>query len=142
MISKSVDLEFLQKHIEFEELIKETLDDRLLYIEGLEIIKRSQLYGLYQGDLLVGFYSLDDYGDCVEVHVYIFKSCRRYSLGAFRHIFAIQDKHIKTSVYGTHLHVVNFLKRLGFLVIGTLNDELVKNGKTYDVTELLYFQGD
>ena len=140
MISKKVNLEFLQEHPQFKEVVKETLDDRLKYIEGLEIIKRSQLYGLYKGDSLVGFYTLDDYVEYVEIHVYMFKNSRKYSLEAFRHIFANQNNHIKTSVYGTHLHVITFLKRLGFVIIGTLKNELTKNNNTYDVTELLYIQ--
>ena len=140
MISKQVNLESLQEYAQFEEVVKETLDDRLKYIEGLEIIKRSQLYGLYKGDSLVGFYTSDDYVEYVEIHVYMFKNSRRYSLEAFRHIFSNQNNHIKTSVYGTHLHVIEFLKRLGFVIIGTLKNELTKNNNTYDVTELLYIQ--
>lgn len=138
MHSVSVDLEFLLNDSHFEELINETLDDRLIYKEGLEFLKQSQLFALYKGDVLIGFYSVDDLRDSVEAHAYIFKSYRKYSLSALRFIIASQDKNIKTSVYGTHMHVLKFLQRVGFAVTGTLHGALVKNGKSYDVVELLY----
>lgn len=140
MISNSVNIEFLQKQEGFEEVIKETLDDRLKYIDGLEILKSSQLYGLYKGDSLVGFYSVDDFIDCVEAHVYMFKTHRRYSLEALRLVVASQNKHIKTSVYGTHTHIVKFLQRLGFTPFNIIKDGVMKNDKLYDVTELLFIQ--
>lgn len=140
MISKSVSIEFLQKVPLFKDLIDETLDDRLIYNEGLEFLKQSQLIALYKGDQLIGFYSLDDLGDCVEAHAYIFKSCRKYSIEALRYIIASQSKDIKTSVYGTHLHVLKFLTKVGFVITDTLNNALVKNGNTYDVVGLIYIK--
>lgn len=140
MIDKSVSIEFLQKLPLFKELIDETLDDRLIYNEGLEFLQQSHLLALYKGDHMIGFYSLDDLGDFVEAHAYIFKSCRKYSLEALRYIVASQSKDIKTSVYGTHLHVLKFLHRLGFTTTGTLNNALVKDGKTYNVIELFYIK--
>lgn len=140
MISKSVSIEFLQKQPLFKDLIDETLDDRLLYSEGLEFIKQSQLIALFKKDELVGFYTLDELGDCVEAHAYIFKNHRKYSLEALRYIISSQSKDIKTSVYGTHLHVQKFLTRAGFVYSGTLKDALMKGGELYDVVELLYIK--
>lgn len=140
MISKSVSIEFLQKQPLFKALIDETLDDRLLYNEGLEFLKQSQLVGLWKDDQMIGFYSLDDLGDCVEAHAYIFKGCRNYSLEALRYIIASQSKDIKTSVYGTHLHVLKFLTKIGFTITGTLKDALKKDGDLFDVVELIYIK--
>lgn len=140
MIDKNVSIEFLQKQPLFKDLIDETLDDRLLYNEGLELLGQSQLIALYKEDVLIGFYSLDDLGDCVEAHAYIFKGCRRHSLEALRFIIASQSKDIKTSVYGTHLHVLKFLTKAGFTPIGTLKDALKKGGELHDVVELLYIK--
>lgn len=140
MISKNVSIEFLQDQIFFKDLFDETIDDRIVYKEGLELLAESRLIGLYKNKQLIGFYSLDDLGDSVEAHAYIFKGCRRYSLEALRYIIESQDKDIKTSVYGTHLHVLNFLTRVGFVETGVLKDALVKNGKVYDVVELIYIK--
>lgn len=138
MKSVSVSLDCLLNDSSFEDLIQETVDDRLLYIEALELLKHSQLFSLTEGDACIGFYSIDDLDDSVEAHAYILKSYRKYSLSALRHIIASQDKNIKTSVYGSHLHVLKFLTRVGFVVTNTLCNALVKHGKTYDVVELLY----
>ncbi|MGL5012698.1 MAG: hypothetical protein ACRC6V_00190 [Bacteroidales bacterium] len=140
MISKSVSIEFLQNQPSFKELIEETLDDRLIYKEGLEVLSQSHLIILYKGDQAVGFYSLDDLGDCVEAHAYIFKSYRKYSLEALRFIIASQSKDIKTSVYGTHLHVLKFLTKVGFTITDILDNALVKNGTTHNVIELIYIK--
>ncbi|MGL5014081.1 MAG: hypothetical protein ACRC6V_07315 [Bacteroidales bacterium] len=121
-------------------MIDETLDDRLLYTEGLEYLSQSELMALYKNEVLIGFYSLDDLGDCVEAHAYIFKGCRKHSLEALRFIIASQSKDIKTSVYGTHLHVLKFLNKVGFTLTGTLKDALMKGGKLYDVVELIYIK--
>lgn len=138
MKSESMSLEKLSSNPCFKEVIDETLDDRLIYNEGLEFLKQSQLIALYKGDIMIGFYSLDDLGDCVEAHAYIFKKYRRYSVAALRFIIKSQNKHIKTSVYGTHLHILKFLTKIGFTITGILSNVLVKNGHTYDVVNLLY----
>lgn len=140
MIEQNVSIEFLQDQPLFKELIEETLDDRLLYNEGLEYLKQSQLMALYKNNSLVGFYSLDDLGDCVEAHAYIFKSYRKHSLEALRFIIASQSRDIKTSVYGTHLHVLKFLTKIGFAVTGTLKNVLCKGGTLHDVVELIYIK--
>lgn len=140
MKSVSVDLNSLLNDTCFKDLIQETLDDRLLYTEALELLKHSQLFSLAEGDARIGFYSIDDLGDSVEAHAYIYKSYRKHSLSALRYIIASQDKNIKTSVYGTHLHVLKFLTKVGFKVTDTLCNALVKYGKSYDVIELLYIK--
>lgn len=138
MISQDVSIEFLQDQIFFKDLFEETIDDRIVYKEGLKLLAESRLIGLYKNGQLVGFYSLDDLGGSVEAHAYIFKGYRRHSLEALRYIIASQDKDIKTSVYGSHPHVLKFLTRTGFAITGVLKDALIKNGKVYDVVELIY----
>lgn len=138
MKSMRVDINSLINDTCFKDLIQETLDDRLLYIEALDLLKHSQLFSLMKGDARIGFYSIDDLGDSVEAHAYIYKSYRKHSLSALRHIIRSQSKTIKTSVYGTHLHVLKFLTRIGFVVTDTFCDALVKHGKSYDVVELRY----
>lgn len=138
MKSVSLSLDQLKVNTNFEDVIKETLDDRLIYNDGLESLKSSQIYALYAGDAQIGFFTLDDLNDCVEAHAYIFSDHRRHSIKALRYIVASQSKPIKTSVYGTHLHVVKFLHKLGFITTNVLSDALVKGGKSYDVVELFY----
>lgn len=140
MKNVSVKLSDLIKSTNFEKVVNETLDDRIIYKEGLEILEHSQLFLLIKGDVSIGFYSIDDLGDCVEAHAYIYKSYRRHSLEALRFIIDSQSKGIKTSVYGTHQHVINFLTKLGFTITDKLTNALVKNGKTYDVVELFYIK--
>lgn len=138
MKSVSVSLDQLSQESNFVDVIKETLDDRLIYNDGLESLQNSQLFVLYTGDVRVGFYSIDDLGDTVEAHAYIFQDYRRHSIKALRHIIASQDKPIKTSVYGSHQHVAKFLIKVGFKLTNILDKALVRNGETYDVLELLY----
>lgn len=133
-----VSLSDLESEDNFVKVVKETLDDRLLYNEGLESLQKSQLFSLNTGGIMVGFYSVDELDGCVEIHVYMFSEYRKYSLKALRFIFASKKGSIKTSVYGTHPHIVIFLQRLGFTVTNTLRNALVKNGKTYDVVELFF----
>lgn len=136
----SVKLEELLADPETEIIIKETLDDRLIYREGLTILSESQLFKLIEGDIVVGFFSVDDNGDSEEIHVYIYPEFRRYSLKAFRYIKSLQSKTITTTVYGTHSHVSKFLTRIGFKVTGVKINALVKNGETYHVWELICFK--
>ncbi|MGL5014180.1 MAG: hypothetical protein ACRC6V_07820 [Bacteroidales bacterium] len=138
MKSVSVSLEELSQDFNFVDVIKETLDDRLIYNDGLESLQNSQLFALYTGDVRVGFYSIDDLGEAVEAHAYIFQGYRKYSIQALRHIISSQDKHIKTSVYGSHRHVVKFLTKVGFKITNILDKALVRHGETYDVLELIY----
>lgn len=138
MKSISVSLDQLSQESNFVDVIKETLDDRLIYNDGLESLQNSQLFVLYTGDVRVGFYSIDDLGDAVEAHAYLFQDYRRYSIKALRHIIASQDKPIKTSVYGSHQHVVKFLTKVGFKITNILDKALVRHGETYDVLELIY----
>lgn len=138
MKSVSVSLDQLSQESNFVDVIKETLDDRLIYNDGLESLQNSQLFVLYTGDVRVGFYSIDDLGDAVEAHAYIFQDCRRHSIKALRHIIASQDKPIKTSVYGSHQHVVKFLIKVGFKITNILDKALVRHGETYDVLGLIY----
>lgn len=133
MESVSVGFISLISDKKFAKLACDTMDDRLLYSEGLEILSKSQFFYLYEGDLCIGFFSQEDRGDSVEAHAYILPEHRRHSLAALRYIIFKQDKDITTSVYGTHPHVLKFLKRVGFQVTDTLVDALVKNGKTYPV---------
>lgn len=135
-----VSLEDLLNHPETEKVIKETVDDRLLYREGLEILSHSQLYQLLEGEVEVGFYSVDDDGDSEEIHVYMYPEHRRYSLKVFRYIKSRQHKTITTTVYGTHSHVCTFLTRIGFKVTGIQLNRLVKNGEAHHVWELVCFK--
>lgn len=132
-----VNLKDLLNHPETEKVIKETVDDRLLYIEAIEILSHSQLYQLLEGEEVVGFFSVDDDGDSEEIHVYMYSDYRRYSLKVFRYIKSRQQKTITTTVYGTHSHVCTFLTRIGFKITGIQLNSLVKNGETYDVWELV-----
>ena len=138
MKSVSVSLDQLCQESNFVDVIKETLDDRLIYNDGLESLQNSQLFVLYTGDVRIGFYSIDDLGYAVEAHAYIFHDYRRHSIQALRHIIASQDKPIKTSVYGSHQHVVRFLTKVGFKITNILDKALVRHGETYDVLELIY----
>ncbi|MGL5582276.1 MAG: GNAT family N-acetyltransferase [Cetobacterium sp.] len=138
MESSFIELEALQDNPNFKEVVNGVLDDRLTFKDGLESLRGSKLFSLTEGGDLVGFYSEDELEGCVEIHMYMFQEHRRHSLRALRHIFKSQTGNIKTSVYGTHLHVVTFLKRLGFEVTNILEECLVKNGETYDVLELLF----
>lgn len=140
MKSNPISLLDLKCNENFEKVVKETLDDRILYREGLDSLQKSQLYSLVKGDITVGFYSVDILCGCVEIHVYIFSQYRKYSLKALRYIFSLQNGNIKTSVYGTHLHIVHFLHKLGFATTNILKDALVKGGKTYDVVELFFIK--
>ncbi|MGL5013657.1 MAG: hypothetical protein ACRC6V_05115 [Bacteroidales bacterium] len=138
MKSVSVSLDQLKVNTNFEDVIKETLDDRLIYNDGLESLKSSQLFALYAGDAQIGFFSIDDLNDCVEAHAYVFRDYRKHSISALRYIVASQDKPIKTSVYGTHQHVIKFLQKMGFITVETLPSALMKGGELYDVVELFY----
>lgn len=140
MKSKPISLLELMCNENFEKVVKETLDDRILYREGLDSLQKSQLFSLVKGDVTVGFYSVDILSGCVEIHVYMFSPYRKYSLKALRYIFSLQHGDIKTSVYGTHLHIVHFLCKLGFTVTDVLENALVKNGKTYNVVELFFIK--
>lgn len=140
MNSVRVSLNSLVNETCFEQVIQETLDDRLLYIEALDILKHSQLFSLMKGDACIGFYSIDDLGDSVEAHAYIYNNYRNHSLAALRYIIKSQSKNIKTSVYGTHLHVLKFLTKVGFVVTDTFCNALIRHGKSYDVVELLYIK--
>ena len=132
----NVSLEDLLIYPETEKVIKETVDDRLLYREGLEILSHSQLYQLLEGEKVIGFYTVDDEGDSEEIHVYIYPEHRRYSLRVFRYIKSHQSKPITTTVYGTHFHVCKFLTRIGFTITGVQLNKLVKNGNQHHVWEL------
>lgn len=140
MEAASIELEILQENPNFEVVVNGVLDDRLTFKDGLESLRGSSLFSLTENGELVGFYSEDGLEGCVEIHMYMFPQHRRYSLRALRHIFKSKTGNIKTSVYGTHLHVVTFLKRLGFEVTGTLKDALIKDNKAYDVLELLFIK--
>lgn len=140
MIRIAVNLEELLTDPKTETIIKETLDDRLIYREGLEILSKSQLFKLVEKDETIGFYSVDDDGSSEEVHAYIYPEHRRYSLQALRYITSLRTKTMTTSVYGTHFHVCKFLTRIGFQVTNILLGALVKNGQTYHVWELVYFK--
>lgn len=120
-------------------LVLEGLVSDQLSVESLTAYLNSvNLYSMFVGNLCIGFYSAEDCTDSVEVHAYIFPTCRKHSLSALRHITRSQTKPIKTSVYGTHLHVFKFLQRLGFIHTGTHSQVLTKNGIKYDVWDLLY----
>ena len=136
MESKLSTLEDLLNNPETEKVIKETVDDRLLYIDGLEILSHSQLYQLSEGEKEIGFYSVDDGEDSEEIHVYIYPEHRRYSLKVFRYLKSKQCKTITTTVYGTHFHVCKFLTRIGFKVTGIQLNVLAKNGGTHHLWEL------
>lgn len=136
----SISLEELSQDFNFVKVIKETLDDRLIYNDGIKALQNSQLFALYTGDVRVGFFTVDDLGFVVEAHAYIFPDHRRHSIKALRHIIASQNKPIKTSVYGTHQHVFKFLTKVGFKLTNILDKALVRHGETYDVWELLYIQ--
>lgn len=133
MKSVGVSLGWLLSDERFVDLIKETMDDRLIYKEALESLKSSQLFALYKGEVLIGFYSLDFSTDSVEAHAYVLPEYRKYSVSVLRFIIASQSKTITTSVYGTHCHVLKFLTRAGFVVTDTLNDALVKHNKSWPV---------
>ncbi len=133
MNSVSVCLEELQSDERFVDLIKETMDDRLIYREALESLKSSQLFALYVGEVLIGFYSLDSLPDGVEIHVYIYPGLRKHSLSVFRYLNRAYDTTIHTRVYVTHPHVKEFLTRLGFVVTDTLLNLLVKHNKPWPV---------
>ncbi|MGL5015520.1 MAG: hypothetical protein ACRC6V_14730 [Bacteroidales bacterium] len=140
MNSVSVSLEQLKCDERFVDLIKETMDDRLIYSEALESLESSQLFALYEGEVHLGFYSLDFSTDSVEAHAYIYPEYRRYSVEALRYIIASQSKTITTSVYGTHPHVLKFLTRAGFVVTDTLSNALVKHNNSYPVWVLKLYK--
>ena len=135
-------VEELESNPLFEKVVKETMDDRLLYREAIELIKKSQLFSLKIEGVIIGFYSLDDLENCVEIHFYIYTPYRKHSLYALRRVMESQERDIKTSVYGTHFHVVKFLTKKGFKVTDVLMNTLVKHGKTYNVFELYYKQSN
>lgn len=136
MIDIPTTLEGLLKHPDTEKTIKETLDDRLVYKDGIEILSNSQLYKLIEGTTEVGFYTVDCGQDSEEIHVYMYPEYRRYSLRALRYIKSKQTTTITTSVYGTHFHVCKFLLRIGFSVTGIKLNALTKNGEQHHVWEL------
>lgn len=137
MIHIDVILKDLLKDPKTEVIIQESLDDRLIYKEGLDILSESKFYKLVEKGDTIGFYSVDDEGSSEEIHVYIYPEYRRYSLKAFRYIKSLQTKTITTSVYGTHFHVCKFLTRIGFRISNIKLGALVKNGETYHVWELI-----
>lgn len=120
-------------------LLIDTGDDRFSEEDCIEAIRQSQIYFVYKGDELCGFYTIDLLSESVEAHAYILEKYRRYSLAVIRHIVA-QYECITTSVYGTHKHVLKFLMRIGFKVTSTLTGVLLKDGENHDVW-LLSYQG-
>lgn len=126
-------LSALIRDYRFKEVVEEAMDDRLTFEKAVEVISTSQLFGLFKDDKLLGFYSLDKLDSGIEIHVYMFSDCRRYSLSCLRLIYDTYDTAILTSVYGTHSHVKDFLLKLGFTIVDVEKDALIKNGQIHDL---------
>ncbi|MGL5014604.1 MAG: GNAT family N-acetyltransferase [Bacteroidales bacterium] len=114
-------------------LLLHTCDDRFSEEDCIEAISQSQVYLVYKGEVLCGFYTIDPSPESVEAHAYLLKQHRRHSLAVLRHIINLYRCSITTSVYGTHKHVLKFLERVGFLTVDTLKDALLKEGELHDV---------
>ncbi|MGL5014027.1 MAG: hypothetical protein ACRC6V_07010 [Bacteroidales bacterium] len=126
-------LSTLIRDYRFKEVVEEAKDDRLTFEDAVEVISTSQLFSLFKGDKLLGFYSLDELDSGIEIHVYMFSDCRRYSLSCLRLIYDTYDTSILTSVYGTHSHVKDFLLKLGFVIIDVEENALIKNGQVHNL---------
>lgn len=132
---KSIQIELGQLiyNRELLNLLLQTCDDRYSEEDCIAAISQSQVYLVYKGEVLCGFYTIEPSHDSVEAHAYILERSRRYSLAVLRHIINLNRCSITTSVYGTHKHVLKFLERVGFLTVDTLKDALLKEGELHDV---------
>lgn len=132
---KSIQIELGQLiyNIDLLKLLLQTCDDRFSEEDCIEAISQSQVYLVYKGEVLCGFYTIEPSFESVEAHAYILESSRKYSLAVLRHIINLYRCSITTSVYGTHKHVLKFLERVGFLTVDTLKNALLKDGEFHDV---------
>lgn len=134
IISSQINFLQLLYNVELLNLLFSVGDDRYTKQDCIDAIQHSQIYTVYSGDILCGFYTVDEgTDDSVEIHSYILPDKRRYSLNILRHIEKTFRCPITTSVYGTHTHVFRFLTRLGFVHTKTLEKVLLKDGETHDL---------
>lgn len=98
-------------------------------------------YKVLKNGTLVGFYTLEDVGDCqCESHAYVFEQNRQSSMDFLKLIISEVGKMkmtLLTSVTGDYPHVLRLLKMLGFSVVREDKGVVHRNGGTFSLFHLI-----
>lgn len=119
---------FVKKHFSeitkdryFVECLVANATDDPTFLEGLlNTLYFLDCYEVFIDNEYCGFYTLEDLGETVEIHFFINKPCRKYSMRIMQELKATIPKPIETYVSTDYPHIIRVLKMMGGKVIGEI----------------------
>lgn len=95
-------------------------------------------FAVMKGSVFIGFITKDPKGDGCEIHLFIRKGYRKYSIPLMRQLRKEVRGDIHTSVYSTHYYLLPAFTKAGGTIVSETKGFASRDGINLDITFIIF----
>lgn len=130
--------EYLPNQSGIEEVLEDIATDQMTYMWWCNYLQCIPVYAVMKDSEFIGFVTIEDKEVGKEIHLFILKPFRRYSIPLMRYLRETISGEVMTSVYSSHYFLLPMFVKAGGIITGEEKGFATRGDEILDITFLTF----